>query len=451
MNLGKTKNANINYLAKVVYITEFHPHPDAEVNKLKCCTIDGFNIICGMESVPGAYIYFPAGCCLNPQLLSYANLYRHSHMNANPDESGMFEDNGRVKAIKLRGCISEGFILPIVILENFVLSVTNKELSYDLNVEFDCVQDGDKEFWINKKYIVSVNSERIKEHKRRKIKHDKVIPDQFRFHYDTVIIKKCPNVIKPTDRIHISSKVHGTSGISAYVLCHKKLTLGERIAKWLTGYEFNRYDYLYASRSVVKNREYNEKIKPGFYGVDIWEYADKIIRPHLDKGLTVYYEIIGFLPNGNYIQKSYDYGYEQPKPGEAFEYGKHFGIRVYRITMTNIDGKAHEYSPSEVQIWSYNNGLVPVKEYYYGRAMDLYPDLKITENWNEKLIDRLANDTTFNMECDSPECNNKVPHEGIVIKIDNMIPAAFKLKCFRFLNKEQRELDNGEANIEDNA
>lgn len=54
------------------------------------------------------------------------------------------------------------------------------------------------------------------------------------------------------------------------------------------------------------------------------------------------------------------------------------------------------------------------------------------------------------MEMDSPDCNNKVPHEGIVIKKENMISAASKLKCFAFLNKEQQQLDAGESNIEDN-
>ena len=39
------------------------------------------------------------------------------------------------------------------------------------------------------------------------------------------------------------------------------------------------------------------------------------------------------------------------------------------------------------------------------------------------------------MECDSPHCNNKVPHEGVVIKIDDGVTRAFKLKCFRFLSK----------------
>lgn len=53
------------------------------------------------------------------------------------------------------------------------------------------------------------------------------------------------------------------------------------------------------------------------------------------------------------------------------------------------------------------------------------------------------------MERTSPSCDNKVPHEGIVVKIENMRSEAFKLKCFRFLNTEGKALDAGEVNIED--
>lgn len=52
-------------------------------------------------------------------------------------------------------------------------------------------------------------------------------------------------------------------------------------------------------------------------GVDIWNIAHEVIKPHLSKGLTVYYEIVGFLPTGGYIQKGYDYGYVPPKSGES--------------------------------------------------------------------------------------------------------------------------------------
>lgn len=33
-------------------------------------------------------------------------------MNQNPEQSGFFEESGRVKCIKLRGIASEGFIMP---------------------------------------------------------------------------------------------------------------------------------------------------------------------------------------------------------------------------------------------------------------------------------------------------------------------------------------------------
>ena len=57
MKLIKSKNCNINYLAKVVNIKVFRKHSNPEVTKLKCCTIDGFNIITSIDAEPGLYIY----------------------------------------------------------------------------------------------------------------------------------------------------------------------------------------------------------------------------------------------------------------------------------------------------------------------------------------------------------------------------------------------------------
>ena len=53
------------------------------------------------------------------------------------------------------------------------------------------------------------------------------------------------------------------------------------------------------------------------------------------------------------------------------------------------------------------------------------------------------------MEMNSPDCKNKVPHEGLVIKKEDMHSRAWKLKCFAFIQGESKELDNGETNIED--
>lgn len=454
MKLIQSKNANVNYLAKIVKIDNFHKHSDPEVTKLKCCCIDGFNIITGIDSEPGLYVYFPTACCINPKFLSYANLYRHGELNVDQTKTGMFEDNGRVKAIRLRGELSEGFIIPIVVLENWVMSTVNVELKVEEGTEFDSIEHDGKTFWVNKKYIPkntrtsgapgSGNSGKGKQPKGL----DKIIENQFRFHYDTVLIKKCPHVLHPSDLISITSKVHGTSGISAYVLCKQELNWKQKIARWLTGEEFDKYDYLYSSRSVIKNQYYNKSVQGGFYRVDVWKYADDIVRPCLSKGMTAYYEIIGFLPNGGYIQKNYDYGCLPPVGDEAYTYGKHFKVQIYRVTITDVSGKVHEFSAREVQLWAQMVGLVPVEQYYYGYAKDLYPDLDPSEHWNENFLSKLANDKNFYMECNSPTCDNKVPHEGIVIKIENMKSEAFKLKCFKFLDGEGKALDKGEVDIE---
>ena len=87
MKLVKSKNCNVNYLAKVVDIKVFRKHSNPEVTKLKCCTIDGFNIITSIDAEPGLYIYFPTACCINPDLLSYNNLFRKSEKNSSPDKT----------------------------------------------------------------------------------------------------------------------------------------------------------------------------------------------------------------------------------------------------------------------------------------------------------------------------------------------------------------------------
>lgn len=459
MKLNKSAKANVNYLAKIVEIKDFTPHSNPEVTRLKAAHVDGFNILVGIDEKPGKFVYFPTSCCINPQFLSFANLYRHAEKNANPEATGMFEDNGRVKAIKLKGQVSEGFLLPVQILCNFVVDSTN--VAFDENdcpvgIEFDEVEHKGKSFWINKKFVVhnqqgSGGSSKSRYDKKVKL-FDRVIEDQFRFHYTTVIYRKDPQFIGPDDLIHISDKWHGTSAIFAYVLCKHPLTFKEKIAKWLTGEEFNRYEYLYASRSVVKNGKIAEKAKPGFYGEgnDVWGEAFEYVKPFLVKGMTIYAEIVGYLPNGGYIQKNYDYGCVPPKPGEKYTPEKHYKVRVYRITLTNVDGVTHEFSTLEVQQWCKYNGLIPVIERYYGKAKDLYPNLNTEQHWNENFIEALASDERFYMEKNSPDCENKVPHEGIVLKKEDMVPRAVKLKCFAFLGKvEQPELDAGIENLED--
>ena len=114
---------NINYLARIVQVDTFHPHPNAD--KLKLCTVEGYIISTGIDSVEGIYVYFPVECVINPKFLKYHNLYRKKELNQNPEQSGFFEESGRVKCIKLRGIASEGFYYAYKLLVLIILLEQN--------------------------------------------------------------------------------------------------------------------------------------------------------------------------------------------------------------------------------------------------------------------------------------------------------------------------------------
>lgn len=455
MILIKSKDYNENYLAKVVNIKTFTKHPDLEVTKLKVAHVDGYNIIVGIDEQPGLFIYFPMLSEINPNILKYCNLYEKSEDNRDNSKKGFFGPKGKVKGIKLRGLVSEGFLLPATELINFCVDSFQKEVELVDGTEFDSLEDLGKTMWINRKYT----NKHIENHKefsskpKAKVKRfDKLREDQFRFHYETSIIKKVPNALSPNDIIHISSKWHGTSGITAKILCHKKLTWKEKIAKWLTGYNFDTYDVVYASRKVIKNRYYNSNVTNGFYNSDPWYYATEELKPFLVNGMTIYYEIVGYLPDGKFIQKGYDYGCTPSIT--QYKLGEQFKIYIYRITMTNVDGVVTEFTPLQVSNWCEKNGLLGINTLYYGYVRDLYgiPENENSEDFNYStwVIDKMANDSRFYMEQNSPDCANKVPHEGIVIKKEGSWSSAFKLKSWNFLNRESKDLEKGETNIEDN-
>ena len=58
MKLNISKGANVNYLAKIVYVDKFTPHPNHEYTKLKVAHIDGFNLIVSTDMTEGIYVYF---------------------------------------------------------------------------------------------------------------------------------------------------------------------------------------------------------------------------------------------------------------------------------------------------------------------------------------------------------------------------------------------------------
>lgn len=447
MKLNKPKNSN--YAAVVVEIQTTIPLEGCD--NVHAAIIMGNHVIVSKDTKAGDVgLYFPLECQLSEKYLSSNNLYRKAELNSDKEKKGYFEENGRIRCVKFRGHKSEGLFMPLGSLKftgiNYLL------FEQEIGAEFDEINDIE----ICRKYVIkhqqnsmSRNAPKLK----RKSKESKLVDNQFRFHEDTNMLYKNLHKIQPDSLISITYKLHGTSGISSYILCKKPLKWYEKVLKYVgVNIVDTHYDYIYSSRKVIKNEELNPNAQH-YYSEDIWGIADKELRPFLQKGLTLYYEIVGYLPNGGMIQKDYDYGYNQPNPITTpsshflpYKEGEHYGTYLYRITYTNVDGKVFEYSAKQVQDFCKKNGLKAVPELYYGKVKDFYA-FRITEHWESDFLEAIK--IAYN-EKDCYICNSKVPEEGCVIRIEQPDFEAYKQKSNRFYERETKLLDKGEVNLEDN-
>lgn len=145
MQLTQSPKFNRNYAAKIVEIKDFIKHPNPKCERLKCCTIDGYSIAVSIDTNPGTYVYFPIECAIDDRFLSANNLFRDKVKNVDKGQAGFFEDNCRVKIIKLQGYPSEGFITPITYLYNWLTLIgKNNEVALSLTL------------WMEKSYAGSM-------------------------------------------------------------------------------------------------------------------------------------------------------------------------------------------------------------------------------------------------------------------------------------------------------
>ena len=107
----------------VVKVENLRPHGNAD--RLQIATFFGNDTCVGLNTVLGEIgIYFPTDGQLSVEFAEQNNLLRKKDDAGNQIGGYMDPDKRNVTAIKLRGELSEGFILPAVMLENYVLSLT---------------------------------------------------------------------------------------------------------------------------------------------------------------------------------------------------------------------------------------------------------------------------------------------------------------------------------------
>jgi hypothetical protein len=428
-----SSDSNINYLAKVVKLTNIRKHSNAD--RLQITTIDGNNIIVDLNtSIGDTGVFFPVESQLSDWFLKENNLYDDSTMNKDSTKRGFVNKTGRIRAVKLRGEASEGLFLPLTSLIKCFDNL--KESDFTVNTEFDSVVDK----LLIKKYVVkqqiSKSNNNSKPNNQPKKLFNKLIENQFRFHDSTPKLGANVHKVHPDDLITITSKLHGTSVVLSNILCKRPLTVKERIAKFFgVPVIETHYDNVYSSRTVVKNKNINtESSNNHYYKTDIWGQVNGEYKSFLEKGITLYGEIVGYLDGGGYIQKGYSYGC-QPNSHDFY---------VYRITTTNVDGKVIEFSWEQIVDYCNKYGIKYVPLYYHGLAKNLFPELNVENHWNENFLERMKQEYLEKM---IPV--DKVPDEGVVLRIEKGLNIDyFKLKSFLFLEGETKALDKGEVDVE---
>lgn len=455
--LTKSKEHNPNYLCKVFRIEGLKKHPNAD--RLQMLTVDFNTVITGMDAKEGDIcIYFPLECKINPEFLSYTNSFRNYYNNRDYIMSsstrknmldlednklerkiGFFDDNCRVRAMRLRGEKSMGYIVPASVVLEWA-AVEPKILPDLMGMEFDTI-NGLK---LVEKYIVKANEPRKKEGKKPSV--SRLVDGQVRLHIDTENLRKNSHKIKPDDTISITYKTHGTSWWVSNVLVKRRLSWLERLVKKLgLKVQEHEYDLVYGSRRVVKNQSMDDpKQKDHFFGYDLWEDIKDHIGKDIPKGFTLYGEMLGYDRNGKAIQNGYDYGCVPN--GEPFK--TQSKLEVYRITYTNPDGHVFELKYPQIKEFCDKMGLNPPHLYFWGRAND-WLDLAggySDRDWQEAFVRELEakyNDRVCFM------CNNQVPEEGVVVRKESLFHCEpYKLKSFTFLEWESKELDKGKSDIE---
>lgn len=434
----KLELTNKNYCATVVQIEKLLPLENCD--NVQLAIIMNQQVIVSKDVKIGDIgLFFPVECQLSEVFLSMNNLFSDKTLNIDNTKKGYFPSSGRIKCQKFRGHYSEGYFHSLTEYTNNIL----KDYPFKVGDEFNSVNG----FELCKKYIIKLNQSTYlckkgkKGHKAEMIL--KIRENQFRLHYDTLKLKTNIHKLSGNDYISITSKIHGSSYCVAKVLCKRKITWKDKLAKFFgVTIKEDEYKLVCSSRNVIKDPN---KIGGGFYKFDIWSEIGKQIEPHLMNGMTMYGEVYGYLPNGAMIQKGYSYGC----------LGSEYKYFVYRITMTNDEGKVIEMPYQQMCEYLDKVGIDKPIEEYYGT---LYNYVK-TNNIFQELIDysdeeireiflKILEAKYQNKMCQYNDF--KVPTEGVVIRKDRLNESeAYKYKNILFLDWETKQLDSGETNIED--
>jgi len=447
------------YKAIVVKLTNVREHNNA--HSLQLATVCGNQVVVGLDAKDGDIgVYFDVDGALTSHFLSNMNLYRKGDMNADKTKTGMFDDNGRVRAQNLRGEKSEGFWLE---LEN-VVSTFGSDVPEGIGAEFDMI--GKETICL--KYI----SPTTKRAQGTQSTSKKIKNEMFHQHFDTKQFGRNAALIGLDDVVIITEKFHGTSQRVANVLAPKPLHFWTSLCGWFAdGWwltETNSWTDMIGTRRVILGKD-KYKDANSFHPISFRERAAEPFIGRMHKGETFYYEVVGYESEDKLIMGSHgneklkkhlkkeDYKSFIDAYGDTTEFtygcGKgELGIYVYRITTTNEDGYSVDLSWDAVKERCNELEISHVPELYRGTrrqmaAVNQWFD-RGTRTPEEYIID-LSNMFIKRLS----EGKTTIGHnlsEGVCLRVEKGItPLVLKEKNFDFKVLEGIIKDSGVVDVEE--
>lgn len=420
--------------------------PIVGADRIVQSTIFGETVIVSKDFKEGDLgVLFDCETQLSVEFCHANNLFKRAESNSDQTKTGYFGEDRRVRPIRLKGVKCSGLWMPIESLE-FTLSHSALPLTGTQLTEWDNVK-------ICNKYVSPQNQRSL--NSNNKEGKAKVTVPSFKEHIDTAQFMRNTHLLEEGVSIIVTEKLHGTSARVGY------LAVEQKSKTWLTklitllcdtfifkshGSKHLSYQTVIGSRRVVKSiGEGDGEKKDSFYKSNIW--AETAPQFNLRKGETVYYEIVGYLPDGGSIMHGKSNAVLKPfmsKPeysafieryGDTtdFNYGcnnKYFdgveGVKaqhkvfVYRITTTNDDNESVDYSWGQVKMRCEQMGVEHVPE--LGRY-------RVGTDSAEAIIHAI--------ETEAEQPSKLFPshlREGVCIRIDgaSMVPKILKQKAYLF-------------------
>ncbi len=352
----------MSYNAYITKIKNVKKHSNAD--KLNVGECFGNQVIVSLETLEDTMgVYFPTDGQLGVEYCEINNLVRKKDEDGN-EVGGYLEPNKRhIRAIRLRKEMSDGLFMPLESLATFT--------------DVSKLKDGDTISVLNgveicRKYVpASKHSQKVPGTDKKSVKKEKKIKyPTFSEHIDTSQLMYNLHQFKPGDICYLTLKMHGTSARTMNSIKEEKKP--NNVIKRLFGKgrttTSRSWECVSGTRRVVL-----ENYDGGFYGNDNFRlnYHNELAGK-LQKGETVYYEIVGYQSEGRPIMGTVSNKKTQDKEfikkyGETtvYSYGCKDGesdIYIYRMSMTNEDGFEIDYPWDLVQLRAEQMGVKTVPE-----------------------------------------------------------------------------------------